>query len=109
MIGYLLRRLGYALPIMLGVSFLCFMLVYLAPGGPLVSILPADASAELQKQMMQLYGFDRPLIEQFVRWLWRALQGDLGHSIATSRPGGDEGVKAGGNTLMIAGLAALIG
>lgn len=40
MIGYLLRRLGYALPIMLGVSFLCFMLVYLAPGDPLVSILP---------------------------------------------------------------------
>ena len=109
MIGYLLRRLGYALPIMLGVSFLCFMLVYLAPGDPLVSILPADASAELQKQMMQLYGFDRPLIEQFVRWLWRALQGDLGHSIATSRPVVDEVFKAVGNTLMIAVLATLIG
>lgn len=59
--------------------------------------------------MMQLYGFDRPLIEQFVRWLWRALQGDLGHSIATSRPVVDEVFKAVGNTLMIAVLATLIG
>ena len=46
MVSYLLRRIGYALPIMLGVSFLCFMLVHIAPGDPLVSILPADASAE---------------------------------------------------------------
>ena len=45
---YLIRRLAYALPIMLGVSFLCFMLVHISPGDPLVSILPADASAELQ-------------------------------------------------------------
>jgi len=109
MLGYLLRRLGYALPIMLGVSFLCFMLVHIAPGDPLVSILPADASAELQQQMMRLYGFDRPLLEQFVHWLWRALHGDLGSSIATSRPVVDEVFKAVGNTLMIALLATLIG
>ncbi len=109
MLGYLFRRLGYALPIMLGVSFLCFMLVHIAPGDPLVSILPADASADLQQQMMQLYGFDRPLLEQFVHWLWRALHGDLGSSIATSRPVVDEVFKAVGNTLMIALLATLIG
>ncbi len=109
MTGYLLRRLGYALPIMLGVSFLCFMLVHLSPGDPLVSILPADASAELQRQMMQLYGFDRPLLEQFLRWLWRALHGDLGTSIATSRPVTGEVFRAVGNTLMIAVLASLIG
>lgn len=109
MLGYLFRRVGYALPIMLGVSFLCFMLVHIAPGDPLVSILPADASAELQQQMMQLYGFDRPLPEQFVHWLWRALHGDLGHSIATSRPVVEEVFKAVGNTLMIALLATLIG
>jgi peptide/nickel transport system permease protein len=35
--------------------------------------------------MRELYGFDRPLPEQFARWVWRALQGDLGQSIATSR------------------------
>ena len=108
MLGYLLRRLLYALPIMLGVAFLCFMLVHIAPGDPLVSILPADASAELQRQMMRVYGFDRPLPEQFLRWVWRALHGDLGTSIATSRPVTGEVLKAVGNTLMIAVLASLI-
>lgn len=109
MTGYLLRRLGYALPIMLGVAFLCFMLVHIAPGDPLVAILPADASAELQAQMMRVYGLDRPLPEQFVRWFWRALHGDLGRSIATGRPVASEVLKAVGNTLMIALLASLIG
>jgi peptide/nickel transport system permease protein len=109
MIAYLLRRLGYALPIMLGVSFLCFMLVHLSPGDPLVAILPADASIELQQQMMQLYGFDRSLPEQFLHWLWRALQGDLGTSIATSRPVTAEVFKSVSNTLMLASMATAIG
>jgi peptide/nickel transport system permease protein len=109
MLAYLLRRAGYALPIMLGVSFLCFMLVHIAPGDPLVAILPADASADLQRQMMSLYGFDRSLPEQFGHWLWRALQGDLGTSIATSRPVTQEVMKAVGNTFMLAMMATLIG
>ena len=109
MIAYLLRRIGYALPIMLGVSFLCFMLVHIAPGDPLVSILPADASVDLQQQMMKLYGFDRPWPVQFAQWIWRALQGDLGTSIATARPVTQEVFKAVGNTFMLAALATLIG
>ncbi len=109
MASYLIRRALYALPIMLGVSFLCFMLVHIAPGDPLVSILPPDASAELQKQLMELYGFNRPLPVQFFSWVWRALHGDLGTSIATGRPVAGEVIKAVGNTLMIAALATLIG
>ncbi|PWF21481.1 ABC transporter permease [Corticimicrobacter populi] len=109
MLAYLVRRLGYALPIMLGVSFVCFMLVHLSPGDPLVSILPADASIELQQQLIKLYGFDRSLPEQFAQWLWRALHGDLGTSIATGRPVVDEVLKAVGNTLRLAVLACAIG
>ena len=106
---YLLRRVVYALPIMLGVAFLCFMLVHIAPGDPLVSILPPDASAELQRQLMELYGFNRPLPVQFASWVWRALHGDLGTSIATGRPVAGEVFKAVGNTVLIAALATLIG
>lgn len=109
MLAYLLRRLAYTLPILLGVSLVCFALVHIAPGDPLVSVLPADASAELQAQLRTLYGFDRPLPEQFARWIWRALHGDLGMSIATSRPVSSEVMTAVVNTLRLAWVATLIG
>ncbi len=109
MLSYLLRRVLYALPIMLGVALVCFALVHIAPGDPLVSILPPDASAELANRLRSLYGFDRSYPEQFVSWLWRALQGDLGTSIATNRPVAGEVFKAVINTLRLAALATLIG
>ena len=109
MLATLLRRVVYALPIMAGVALVCFALVHLAPGDPLVSILPADASAELAAQMKALYGFDRPLPEQFIGWVWRALHGDLGTSIATGRPVASEVLAAVGNTLRLALLATVIG
>lgn len=109
MLNYLLRRVFYTLPIMLGVALLCFALVHIAPGDPLVSILPPDASAELQAQMRELYGFNQSLPEQFVRWIWRAVQGDLGQSIATSRPVSSEVMTAVVNTLRLAVVATLIG
>ncbi len=109
MIALLLRRLLYTLPIMAGVALVCFSLVHLAPGDPLVSILPPDASADLQAQLRTLYGFDRSLPEQFFSWVWRAVQGDLGTSIASNRAVADEVAKAVGNTLRLAVLATLIG
>lgn len=109
MLGFLLRRLLYTIPIMLGVALVCFALVHLSPGDPLVSILPPDASAELQAQLIELYGFNRSYPEQFFSWVWRAIQGDLGTSIATGRPVTDEVMRAVGNTLRLAVLATLIG
>ena len=109
MLAYLVRRILYTLPILLGVALLCFALVHIAPGDPLVSVLPPDASAELQAQMRELYGFNQPLPEQFLRWAWRALHGDLGMSIATSRPVTSEVLTAVVNTLRLAVVATLIG
>ncbi len=109
MLHYLLRRILYALPIMIGVAFVCFALVHLAPGDPLVSILPPDASAELQAQLRELYGFNRSLPEQFAMWLWRAAHGDLGVSIASNRPVASEVLTAVGNTLRLAVVATFIG
>lgn len=109
MTGYLLRRLLYTLPIMGGVALVCFALVHLAPGDPLVSVLPPDASAELQERLRELYGFNRSYPEQFFTWVWRALQGDLGTSIASGRPVAGEVLRAVGNTLRLAVLATVIG
>ena len=109
MLLYLFRRIIYALPIMVGVAFVCFVLVHLAPGDPLVSILPPDASAELQAQLRELYGFNRSLPEQFAMWIWRAAHGDLGVSIASNRPVASEVMTAVGNTLRLAVVATFIG
>lgn len=107
--SYLLRRALYALPILLGVALLCFSLVHIAPGDPLVSVLPPDASEEMRQQLAALYGFDKPFIEQFVHWLTRALHGDLGTSIATSRPVMREVATAVVNSVRLAAVATLIG
>ena len=109
MLATLARRVAYTIPILLGVSFVCFALVHIAPGDPLVSVLPPDASADLQAMLTALYGFDRSYPEQFAKWLWRALHGDLGTSIATGRPVTAEVMRAVANTLRLAVLATLIG
>jgi peptide/nickel transport system permease protein len=109
MLKFLLKRILYVIPVAFGVSVICFLLVHLAPGDPLVSILPPDASAQLQAEMRTIYGFDRPLPVQFGLWLSRALQGDLGTSIATGRSVIEEVSRAVGNTVMLAMLAAIIG
>jgi peptide/nickel transport system permease protein len=109
MISYVLKRLVHTLPVAFGVSVVCFLLVHIAPGDPLTSVLPPDASAELQAQMRAIYGFDRPLPVQYGLWLLKVLQGDFGTSIATGRPVAAELGKALGNTLMLAVLATLIG
>lgn len=109
MFGYLAKRLVYTIPIVLGVSLVCFALVHIAPGDPLVSVLPPDASEQLKQQLMGLYGFDRPYHEQFARWGVRALGGDLGTSIASGRPVATEVMRAVANTLILSFVATLIG
>src|ERR1700747_3532902 len=83
---YIARRIVYVIPIVICVALVCFLLVHITPGDPLVAVLPADASQELAAQLRSAYGFDRPWPVQFGLWLWRALHGDLGSSIATGRP-----------------------
>jgi peptide/nickel transport system permease protein len=109
MLVYLFKRITHALPVAFGVSVVCFLLVHIAPGDPLTSVLPPDASAQLQEEMRRIYGFDRPLPVQYGLWAIKTLQGDLGTSIATGRPVATELGKAIGNTLMLAVLATLIG
>jgi peptide/nickel transport system permease protein len=106
---YLLRRIIYIVPIALAVSAVCFSLVFLAPGDPLSAILPPDATTELIAKLKADYGFDKPLPEQFGRWVWRALHGDLGTSIATGRPVNSEIGHAIVNTFRLAICACGIG
>ena len=102
MLGYVFRRILFAIPIALGVSVVCFSLVYLAPGDPLQTVLPPDATAETIAIVKHAYGFDRPIPVQYVIWLWHVLQGDFGRSIATQRPVTLEVFGSVANTAMLA-------
>ena len=62
-----------------------------------------------EAQLRELYGFNRSYPEQFLSWVWRALQGDLGTSIASNRAVASEVMRAVGNTLMLSAVATLIG
>jgi peptide/nickel transport system permease protein len=109
MLRYALKRLLFITPVAIGVSIFCFLLVHIAPGDPLDSVLPADATPELIEQMRAIYGFDKPLPVQYAIWFWKVLHGDLGHSIATGRSVATEVMRAVGNTLILSALATLIG
>jgi peptide/nickel transport system permease protein len=109
MLAYIIRRLAYVIPISLAVSAVCFALVFLAPGDPLSAVLPGDASAELVEKLKADYGFDRPIPVQFAKWVGRALQGDLGLSLATGRAVNTEIARAISNTFVLALFACSIG
>jgi peptide/nickel transport system permease protein len=105
---YILRRILYAVPIAFGVSVVCFSLVYIAPGDPLQTVVPPDATAETIEIIKRAYGFDKPLPVQFLIWLGRVLTGDFGVSIATKLPVIQEISLALSNTLMLAMFAVPI-
>ena len=99
---YVVRRILYAIPIALGVSVVCFSLVYIAPGDPLQTVLPPDATAETIAIVKRAYGFDKPLPLQFLIWLGHVLSGNFGISIATRRPVILEVSQALANTSLLA-------
>src|SRR5438128_6488516 len=108
MLTYIARRIVYVIPIVISVALVCFLLVHITPGDPLVAVLPADASQELAAQLRTAYGFDRPLPVQFGLWMWRTLHGDLGSSIATGRPVLSEVLRGVGNIVTLSIAAALL-
>src|ERR1700740_114026 len=102
MIFYTLRRILYAIPIALDVGVVCFSLVYIAPGAPLQTVMPPDATAETIAIVKHAYGFDKPLPMQFLIWLGRVVTGDFGVSISTRRPVILEVTQALSNTALLA-------
>lgn len=87
MLKYALGRLGAGLPVLLGVSILVFSMLQLIPGDPVRMMLSEFQSTPEQVEAMraQLHLND-PLPQQFGRFLWNALHGDLGYSFRDKRP-----------------------
>ena len=82
MSAWLLRRGLESITVLAVMSFLIYALIGLMPGDPLDLMLQADPSLTTADvaRLKALAGLDRPLLERWLRWLGRALQGDLGYS-----------------------------
>lgn len=84
-------RLLAAIPVLVGISIISFLIIRLVPGDVVDSILGADyANPEVEADMRRYFGLDKPLPAQFVDWFSALLRGDLGFSYRTGRPVLDE-------------------
>jgi peptide/nickel transport system permease protein/oligopeptide transport system permease protein len=108
MTAYLLRRILIALPTLLGVVVLVFLMVRLAPGDPAVLLAGEFATPETLEAIRARYGLDRSLPEQFFIYLEALLRGDLGESARSRRPVLEELKTYFPNTLELASAAILV-
>jgi len=76
------------IPVLLGVSLVTFLIVRFIPGDPVTVLLGADrrSTPEQIEAIRRSYGLDKSYPEQYVRWLYHVLTGDLGKSLRTGRP-----------------------
>ncbi|MGO0122409.1 nickel ABC transporter permease [Desulfothermobacter acidiphilus] len=110
MLSYLLKRLLYLVPVMLGVSLVTFLLINLAPGDPAELILRSggvEPTREAVEALREELGLNDPLYLQYGRWLWRALHGDWGRSFRTGQPVVEELLSRFPATLELALAATL--
>lgn len=108
MIAYAIRRFVQAVVLLFIVSIVTFILIHAAPGGPAILANP-DLSREQIAQASEQLGFNDPLPVQYGRWLGNVLQGDFGVSYNTIEPVVDLLGARLPNTLLLAGLALLLG
>ena len=86
MLNFIARRLLLAIPVLLGVSILVFLVLYLIPGDPAEILLFGSSPTPHQvEQLRQQLGLDQPLPMQFIHFLGRLFHGDLGQSYVTSQ------------------------
>ena len=81
-----LRRLLLAIPTLLLLSLVVFVVLRMLPVDPLAMLLPASATTADAAALRQQLGFDKPIPQQFLIWLWQALNGNLGSSINFRQP-----------------------
>jgi len=87
LIRFVARRCLQAVPLLLVVSMLVFLLIHAAPGGPLAIYLanPNVRPADIER-LRRALGLDRPLWQQYWTWLWAFTRGDWGYSFSDGRP-----------------------
>ena len=90
MLKFIVRRLLLLIPILLGLSILLFIWVRALPGGPATALLGERATPERIAEVNRVYGFDRPLIQQYWTYMSHVVRLDFGQSIVSRREVSDE-------------------
>ena len=87
MFSFIAKRLGLVVPTFLGITLLVFSLIRLLPGDPVEALSgERGMTTERYERLIREFGLDRPLPVQYADYLWKAVQGDLGHSTITHEP-----------------------
>ena len=83
--SYILRRVLWAIPVLIGVTFLAYSML-LVTGDPAAAIAGQHVTPELRVQIREEMGLDDPVLIQYARYLQRIFQGDLGTNILSRSP-----------------------
>lgn len=102
MTTYVLRRVLWAAPVLVGVATLVFLLIHLVPGDPVVSMLGEGATQADVDALRARLGLDLPIWTQYGRFLIGVAQGDLGTSFRYGTPVAQEIARRLGPTLLLA-------
>ena len=109
MLRFAARRLAFAVVSVAAVVVITFLLVHAAPGTPMIGTAERTvASPETIARQRVLFGLDRPLPEQFVRYAGNLLRGELGESFVLHRPVAAVLGEAIPNTLLLGGTALVV-
>lgn len=85
MLRYILKRLWHTVYVIVGISMISFFFIHLS-GDPVMLMLPGDASDQEIEELREQLGFNDPLPEQYWRFAYNAVQGDLGNSLYFNAP-----------------------
>jgi peptide/nickel transport system permease protein len=86
MLNYILRRVLGAVPTLLVISIVIFVLLELAPGDAADALVPADMAGAMADNLRSQLGLDRPPYERYLGWMAQVLQGNMGYSLVSGRP-----------------------
>lgn len=109
MFAYILKRLFQMIPLVIGITFVSFIIIQLAPGNYLDQLkMNPQISKETIKRLEEAYGLDKPLLVQYFMWLLNALKFDLGYSFSYHVPVSQLIMERVGNTLFLSITSAII-
>jgi peptide/nickel transport system permease protein len=111
MTAYIIRRLLWMVPILIGVSVICFALLKQAPGDPVTAIVANSrtSGSQLTQQdrdtLREQYGLNNPIWVQYYDWASLAIRGDFGYSTRSNQPVSDVILSRLPNTMKLAGVS----